>query len=58
MSKFKRGDKVIVASGHEGIVQECLGWDKTLYEVRLWEGLRHVGDIVQSESELKKSEVD
>lgn len=57
--KFKRYDNVIVASGHKAVVQDLyMTTDKSvnIYEVRLFDGLRHVGDIIQSESELRAAQ--
>lgn len=49
--EYKRGDKVTCNGNPNGIVQEV---DGTLITVRLWSGLRHVGDVTVGKTELDK----
>ncbi|SNR99941.1 hypothetical protein SAMN04488503_2267 [Humidesulfovibrio mexicanus] len=49
--KFKRGDRVEVNGNREAVV---LGeYSCRMYEVRLWDGLRHVGDVCVDVSDIK-----
>lgn len=49
-TKFKRGDKVLCNGNPDGRV---LGYySERMVEVRLWDGLRHVGDVCVDEREL------
>ena len=51
MEKFKRGDKVECNGNKQGRI---LGYySKGMVEVRLWNDLRHVGDVCVDESEVK-----
>lgn len=49
--EYKRGDKVKCNGNPNGVVQEVNG---TLIDVRLWIGLRHVGDVTVGKTELDK----
>lgn len=50
-TKLKRGDKVEVNGNPNGRV---LGYySERMVEVRLWDGLRHVGDVCVDESDVK-----
>jgi len=48
--EWKRGDKVICNGNHEAIVLDP--YTEGMYEVRLWQGMRHVGDVCVDGSEL------
>jgi hypothetical protein len=48
---WKRGDKVECNGNRQAVV---LGqYSEGMYEVRLWSGFRHVGDVCVNGSELK-----
>jgi len=51
MEKFKRGDKVEVNGNKEARILDkyCEG----MWEVRLFDGSRHIGDICVSENDIK-----
>lgn len=49
--EYKRGDKVKCNGNPNGVVQEVNG---TLIEVRLWSGLRHIGDVTVGKTDLDK----
>lgn len=50
--KFKAGDKVVMDEAkHEGYVIRKYD-EYGMYEVRVWQGLRHVGDGCVHESAL------
>jgi hypothetical protein len=55
-TKFERGDKVLCNGNPNGRV---LGYYSCrMVEVRLWDGLRHVGDVCVDEVDLVKIEAD
>lgn len=54
MMKFKRGDKVMIDNQYEGVVLS--EYDKDYYEVRIFSGLRHVGDRMEEGKYLKLRE--
>lgn len=48
--EWKRGDKVICNGNNQSIV---LGhYSGNMYNVRLWQGMRHVGDVCVDGREL------
>ena len=49
--EYKRSDKVKCNGNPNGVVQEVNG---THIDVRLWIGLRHVGDVTVGKTELDK----
>ena len=49
--KFKTNDKVEVNGNKEAIILNHYEGD--MYEVRLWSGLRHVGDITVDKRNIK-----
>lgn len=49
-SKYKRGQKVTCNGNPDAIILDQ--YMAGMYEVRLFSGLRHVGDVVVSESDL------
>ena len=50
--KFKAGDKVECNGNKEGVVI-CYPYCDSLVDVRLWDGLRLIGNVCVSESDLK-----
>lgn len=56
---FKRGDKVECNGNKEAVVLDLydsgtyLGQTWAMYNVRLWQGFRHVGDVCVGGGELK-----
>ena len=50
--RFKRGDSVEVNGNKEGKILDY--YSDGLVNVRLWDGLRHVGDICLSEDEISR----
>lgn len=48
--EWKRGDKVVCNGNKQARVLDPYG--DGMYEVRLWDGLRHVGDVCVGGSEL------
>ena len=49
--KFKPYDKVEVNGNKEAIILNH--YESNMYEVRLWSGLRHVGDITVDKRNIK-----
>ena len=49
--KFKPYDKVEVNGNKEAIILNH--YEGNMYEVRLWSGLRHVGDITVDKKNIK-----
>ena len=49
--KFKAYDKVEVHGNKEAIILNHV--ERNLYDVRLWSGFRHVGDIIVEEQNIK-----
>ena len=49
--KFKPNDKVEVNGNNQAIILNHIEGD--MYEVRLWSGLRHVGDIQADKGDIK-----
>tara|TARA_X000001382_G_scaffold105538_1_gene80748 strand:- start:399 stop:572 length:174 start_codon:yes stop_codon:yes gene_type:complete len=49
--KFKPYDKVEVNGNKEAIILNH--YEGNMYEVRLWSGLRHVGDITVDKRNIK-----
>jgi hypothetical protein len=49
--KFKLYDKVEVNGNKEGIILNHI--EGNMYSVRLWSGLRHVGDICADKGDIK-----
>jgi len=49
--KFKPYDKVEVNGNKEGIILNHI--EGNMYAVRLWSGLRHVGDICADKGDIK-----
>lgn len=47
---FKAGDKVKCNGNPDGVILSHYG--DGMYTVRLWQGHRHVGDVVAFETEL------
>ena len=52
MPRFKLGQKVEVNGNKEGMV--IRQYADGMIEVRLWDGTRHVGDVVVSESDCDR----
>jgi hypothetical protein len=48
--KYVRGQKVVCNGNPQGVVQDQ--YSAGMYIVRLWQGLRHVGDVVVSVADL------
>ena len=48
---FKPNDKVKVNGNNQAIILNHIEGD--MYEVRLWSGLRHVGDIQADKGDIK-----
>jgi hypothetical protein len=51
--KYKINDKVECNNNPECKIIGIYDYDFKIYEVRLWSGLRHIGDINASENDLK-----
>ena len=49
--KFKTNDKVEVNENKEAIILHPINGN--MYNVRLWSGLRHVGDIQVDQGDIK-----
>ena len=49
--KFKTNDKVEVNGNKEAIILNHI--EGSMYAVRLWSGLRHVGDIQADKGDIK-----
>jgi hypothetical protein len=49
---WSRGDKVVCNGNREAIVLDAYR-SPGMYEVRLWQGFRHVGDVCVDGSELE-----
>ena len=49
--KFKTNDKVQVNGNKEAIILNH--FEGNMYNVRLWSGLRHVGDITVDKKDIK-----
>ena len=49
--KFKPYDKVEINGNKEAIILNH--YEGNMYEVRLWSGLRHVGDITVDKKNIK-----
>lgn len=50
-TKYRKGDKVECNGNKEAVV---IGYyDNDMVEVRVWNGSRHVGDVVVDEEELR-----
>tara|TARA_R110001592_G_scaffold163857_1_gene397832 strand:- start:55 stop:222 length:168 start_codon:yes stop_codon:yes gene_type:complete len=54
--KFKTNDKVEVNGNKEAIILNHI--EGSMYAVRLWSGLRHVGDIQAGEGDIKLTKGD
>lgn len=48
--KYQRGDKVLVDNTEGTIIKHYEG---DMYEIRLWDKFRHIGDIVADKSNFK-----
>lgn len=55
MKNWKRGDRVICNGNKEAVVLDH--YSGGMYNVRLWSGFRHVGDVCVSGSELTPASV-
>jgi len=54
MKTYKQGDKVKVNGNNEArIIRQ---YDGNMYEVRLWDGFRHVGDICVDKADIHENE--
>ena len=53
MSIFKKDDRVEVNCNKEGKFLRY--YSEGMVEVRLWDGNRHIGDVVVSESEIRRT---
>ena len=53
-NKFKPNDKVEVNGNKEAIILNH--YEGNMYSVRLWSGLRHVGDICVDSTDIKLKE--
>lgn len=49
--KYKQGDKVECNGNKEGRIIRNYGG--SMWEVRLWDGLRHVGDVCVDERDIR-----
>lgn len=49
--KFNKGDCVEVNGNQEAIILNC--YEDNMYEVRLFSGLRHIGDITIDKKYIK-----
>ena len=50
--KYKRGDKVTCNGNNEAIVLGYYDIEHRILEVRLWDGMRHIGDTAIGEDEV------
>ena len=53
-NKFKPNDKVEVHNNKEAIILNH--YEGNMYSVRLWSGLRHVGDVCVDSTDIKLKE--
>ncbi|MCP4537803.1 MAG: hypothetical protein GY832_11720 [Chloroflexi bacterium] len=56
MGKYKAGQHVTCNGNPEAVILRALS--PTQYEVRLWQGLRHIGDVVTCEADLDVENTD
>jgi hypothetical protein len=49
---WQRGDKVICNGNVESVVIGATAGVPGMYDVRLWDGSRHIGDVTVAGSEL------
>ena len=52
MGKFQRGDRVEVNGNREAVLLDR--YSAGMWNVRLFSGLRHVGDVCVPESDIKE----
>ncbi len=52
MKIFNRGDRVEVNGNKDSYILDL--YQPGMYEVRLWDGLRHVGDVCVSVEDIKE----
>lgn len=56
MTELKVGDKVTCNGNPEGIITAIVNYSGSImYEVRLWDGFRLVGDVCVGRSSIKKN---
>ena len=53
INAYRPGDRVIANGNNDATILRIYDAQNDLYEVRLWQGLRHVGDICLAGRELK-----